>query len=158
MFGVIAIGSPANSTIEKAMASVALFISVNVIYEIFDDATLRGQSKAYAILGAFLGGVGGLIYWFAVGKHNDIIQPKTPEEKETHQEEKTNSRQDAKRNFAYFNFAITIMLALAFLFTMPWQQGVAINWTTSGIVGGLTLVFFILFLITKPAKTKATTA
>ncbi|MCF7798410.1 hypothetical protein K9M74_00750 [Candidatus Woesearchaeota archaeon] len=124
---------------------LALISSILVIAFIFEDAAKRKLSKAYAALGLFVGGFGGLIYYFALAKDKPYVKSNPDEDKA----ERNKSRTSA----AYFNLVMGIIMLIALIPAIPWKGGY-INWGAVGPMLGLTLIFFTIFFALKPAKQK----
>ena len=108
-----------STNIKRIVLIVALIWSLVVVVAVFADAKQRGKSAAFAGLGLFLGGLGGLIYYSMIYGEN---------ESEINNQSVSQGMSDtAKRNLRIFSIILAILFGIAFVMTLPFSKNSSLS-------------------------------
>ncbi|MBR9677492.1 hypothetical protein GOV04_05095 [Candidatus Woesearchaeota archaeon] len=109
-----------------------LFYSLIVIwivltYFVFADVKKRNMPTIYVGTTLFLGGLGGLIYYFKIYKQSD---------QNLNSEQSSKISESSKKNLKFFSIFMAVIFGVAFIMTLPLTGG-EINYIRSGVFGVL---------------------
>lgn len=125
----------------KIISLIALIVMWLVLtYMVFADTKRRNVSGLFVATTFFLGGIGGLIYYFNIFKEKD---------KSLKDKSYTESSNSSKKNILIFNSLLAFTFGLIFLVTLTWNRHSSDNVALSIIFGVLTLLSILGIIYAK---------
>jgi hypothetical protein len=131
------------TTLWGLLQTGALIFCIVIAFVIYSDAKRRGKSAAFAALGIFLGGIGGLIYYFIIYKdsYEQLARPQPMSE-------------STRKSLLIFSSVLTSIFGLIFLYTIPWTRLSYISWPLTITMGLFTLASALSVLYARSKKQK----